>query len=120
MTTQERTTGADAGSAPVACTLTTAGLAAQAGRWERLAALALNERAETERGLRLSFRPEPGAEQELRRLVAVENDCCRWASWTVHSRGEHIVLDISSTGDGITTLHNIFSGLPTAPLADRR
>jgi len=120
MTTHQGTTEADAGTAPVACTLTTAGLAEQAGRWERLAAFALAERAETERGLRLSFRPEPGAEQELRHLVAVENECCRWASWTVRTRAGHIVLDISSTGDGIPALHSMFSGLPTAPLADRR
>jgi len=110
MTTQ-RTTEARAGTAPVACTLTTAGLAEQTGRWERLAALALIERAGTERGLRLSFRPEPGVEQELRELVAIENECCRWASWTVRSGAGHIVLDISSTGDGIPTLHNMFSGL---------
>ena len=42
-----------------------------AGRWERIAARALTERAETEHGLRLAFRPQPGAEEE--QLVTVEN-----------------------------------------------
>jgi hypothetical protein len=116
MTTQ-RTTEADAGSAPVACTLTAADLAQQSGRWERLAARALTERAQTEHGLRLSFHPEPGAEEELRQLVAIENECCRWASWTVHASAGQIVLDASSTGDGIAALHDMFTGLDPTPRA---
>lgn len=114
MTTQQQATQAGAGTAPVACTLTTAGLAEQSGRWERLAAQALTERAETEYGLRLSFRAEPGAEQELRQLVAVENQCCRWASWTVDTRAGQLVLDARSAGDGIAALHNMFTGLHPA------
>ena len=117
MTTRQRTTEDDDGAVPVACTLTAAGLAEQGGRWERLAARALTERAQTEHGLRLSFRPEPGAEEELRRLVAVENECCRWAEWTVQTRAGQIVLDVRSTGEGIAALHSMFTGLhPTARL----
>ena len=73
-------TGADTDMVPVACGLTRAGLAAQAGRWERLAARAMTDRTQTEHGLRIRFRPEPGAEEELRALVAVENECCSWAT----------------------------------------
>ena len=119
-TTQQRTTEADIGTAPVACTLTAAGLAEQTGRWERLAARALTERAQTEHGLRLCFRPEPSAEQELRQLVSVENECCRWASWTVRTHAGQIVLDVRSTGEGIAALHNMFTSLQPAPPADRR
>jgi hypothetical protein len=111
MTTQQRTTEADAGTVPVACSLTPTDLDKQSSRWERLAARALTERAETEHGLRLSFRPEPGAEEELRQLVAVENECCRWATWTVDTRAGQIVLDARSDGDGISALHNMFTGL---------
>src|SRR5215470_3439165 len=119
MTTQQRTTDADGGGAPVACTLTTADLAEQTERWERLAEQALTESAQTERGLRLSFRPEPGAEEELRQLVAVENECCRWATWTVQASAGRIVLDVRSTGDGIAALHTMFTGLHRAPPAGR-
>jgi hypothetical protein len=115
MTTQPRTTEADVRTPPVACTLTMAAMAEQTGRWERLATRALTEHAQTEHGLRLSFRPEPGAEEELRRLVAVENECCRWASWTVHASAGRIVLEVSSSGDGIAALHNMFTGLHPAP-----
>ncbi len=111
MTTRQRTTEADAGTAPVACSLTATDLAEQSRRWERLAARALTERAETEDGLRLSFRPEPGAEEELRQLVAVENECCRWARWTVDTRGGQLVVEARSAGDGISALHNMFTGL---------
>jgi hypothetical protein len=102
---------------PVACALTAADLAAQAGRWAQFAAQAMTGRAETAHGLRLSFRPEPGAESELRELVAVENQCCPWAEWTVEMSAEQIVLDVRSAGEGIATLHTMFTGL--RPSADQ-
>ena len=102
------------GQAPVACSLTPAGLAAQAGRWERLAARAMTERTETAHGLRIGFRPEPGAEQELRALVAVEAECCPWATWTVTASARQIVLDVRSSGQGIAALHAMFTTLRSA------
>jgi hypothetical protein len=96
------------GTAPVACCLTPADLAAQAGRWQRLIAQALAERTETADGLRMSFRPEPGVEDELRRLVAVETECCPWAAWAVETNAAATVLDVRSTGPGIATLHGMF------------
>lgn len=101
------------GSVPVACTLTAAGLAAQGSRWEQLAAGAMTGRAETGHGLRLSFRPEPGTEKELRALAAAESRCCPWAAWTVRASAGQIVLDVrAATPEGITTLHGMFTGLP--------
>ena len=94
-------------SIPVACTLTAGGLAAQRRRWEQLMARALTGRAETADGLRLSFRPE--AEDELRALVAVETECCPWATWTVERSAETIVLDVRSTAEGVAALHGMFS-----------
>ncbi len=111
MATQHITTDDNAGAAPVACTLTSADLAARAGRWEQLAARAMTGRTETARGLRISFRAEPGAEEELRKLVAVENECCAWADWMVEAHGGQLVLDVRSHGDGIATLHSMFTGL---------
>jgi hypothetical protein len=92
---------------PVACTLTAAGLAARAGRWERLMARALTGRAETADGLRLAFRPE--AEEELRALAAVETGCCAWAAWTVRRSGGAVVLDVrSAAAGGAAALHSMF------------
>ena len=100
---------------PVACTLTPADLAAQAGRWARLTARALTGRTETADGLRMSFRSEPGTEDELRTLVAVENECCAWAAWTVDTSGGTIELHIDSSGDGVATLHTMFGPAPAHP-----
>jgi len=97
--------------APVACTLTSADLAAQGRRWERLAARAMTGRAPTADGLRIGFRPQPGVEEELRALVAVENECCRWADWTVALEDGQIVLAVLAAGDGIAALHGMFAGI---------
>jgi len=102
-------------STPVACSLTTEGLAEQAGRWARLAARALTAHTKTADGLRLDFRPEPGIEGELRALVAVETRCCPWATWTVEASATQLALDVRATGDGVTALHGMFTGLQQAP-----
>jgi hypothetical protein len=110
ITTAPGSAGTDAGPVPVACALTPAGLAAQAGRWEWLAARAMTGRIETEHGLRIRFRPAPGTEEELRALVAVENECCSWATWTVETSPAGIVLDVRAAGAGVTALHSMFTG----------
>src|SRR5580704_17521324 len=92
---------------PVACTLSSAGLAAQRSRWEQLIARAMTERAETVEGVRISF--VPGADDELRALVAVETECCPWATWTVERATGTIVLHVRSTADGIGALHSMFT-----------
>jgi hypothetical protein len=92
----------------IACTLAAAGLAAQARRWQRLMARAMTDLTETADGLRLSFRPGSEVAEELRRLVAVENDCCSWAAWAVETNAEATVLDVRSTGPGIAALHGMF------------
>ena len=102
---------------PVACSLSRAGLAGQAGRWARLAARSLTGRAATADGVRLRFRPEPGAEAELRTLVAVETQCCPWAAWTIQADPAQRVLDVRSAGDGIAALHSMFTSLQSAPAA---
>jgi hypothetical protein len=86
----------------VACTLNSSDLAEQARRWR---ALPLVRREETEDGLRVTFAHEPGVEEELRALVAVENDCCRWARWNVE---DAVVLVATSNGHGVATLHGMF------------
>jgi hypothetical protein len=86
----------------IACTLDGRGLAEQARRWR---ALPLVAREETDAGLRLTFAREPGVEEELRALVAVETDCCRWAQWRVE---DGVVLVATSSGHGVQTLHAMF------------
>ena len=101
---------------PVACSLTPAGLAEQADRWRRLGARALTGQEKTADGIRLSFRAEPGAEQELRALAAVEAGCCPWASWAVRASAARLVLDVRAAGDGVAALHDMFSGMRPVPV----
>jgi hypothetical protein len=92
---------------PVVCTLAPAGRAAQGERWHHLIARAMTERAETPVGVRICFRPEAG--EELRALVAVEIECCPWATWTVERDAGTIVLDVRSTAEGLATLRGMFA-----------
>jgi len=104
-------------SAPIACTLTPPGLAAQADSWQRLIARAGTGRIETDAGLRLSFRPE--AEDELRALVVVETGCCQWATWTVERTAGTVVLDVRSSAEGAAVLHGMFTAGQDGPSAGR-
>jgi len=94
----------------IACALTSPDLAAQRDRWERLAARAMAERTETADGLRLVFRPDRRTEDELRALVAVESECCSWAEWTVEADDARVVLAVRAAGEGVATLHGMFTG----------
>jgi hypothetical protein len=114
VTTPQTSSGQHDAIPPVACTLGPSDLAAQAGRWEQLIARAMTGLTKTADGLRLSFRPEPGVEEELRRLVAVESECCRWAAWAVDTSAGAPVLDARSTGPGVATLHGMFRGVQAA------
>ena len=91
----------------VACTLSAGDLAAQAARWLQLRSTA-ESRVETEDGFRLVFQDTPGVEAELQELVAVENDCCSWASWRVFRADLALVMQASSTANGVDALHGMF------------
>jgi hypothetical protein len=96
-------------SEPVACTLSGTDRKTQRERWTDLGATFGIRREPTDEGLRLSFRDDPAAERELRALVDVENDCCRWASWAVERDGGVLVMAARSAGDGVATLHAMFT-----------
>ena len=98
---------------PVACTLTPAGLAAQAGRWDELMAQSMTGHTRISDGLRLTF--HPGADAELRALVAIERDCCRWATWTLDRHDGAIVLTVRAEGDGVAALYALFGDQPGQP-----
>lgn len=118
MATDQGTTGASTGSTPVACALHQPDLEGREKRWEVFAARALTEHANTPHGVRLSFRPGPGTEDELRALAAAETECCSWATWTVHAGPAQLILNVSAAGEGASALHLMFAGLqPSAPPA---
>jgi hypothetical protein len=95
--------------AAVACTLGRDDLASQADRWARLWGEAGLERIETDAGVRLVYLDGPAVEKELRALVAVENECCKWASWGVGRTAGRLVMEVTSTDAEIEALHAMFA-----------
>lgn len=99
----------------VACTLSGADLKTQRERWIDLGTSFAIGRDQTDDGLRLTFRDHPAVERELRALVAVENDCCGWASWSVEHGDGVLVMAARSQREGIGTLHGMFrEAVPSA------
>ena len=92
----------------VACTLSDADLKTQRERWMNVGRNFGLARVETGDGLQVTFKDHPAVERELRALVAVENDCCSWASWSVERREGVLVMAARSRGEGISTLHGMF------------
>jgi len=105
----------------VACTLIDADLKTQRERWINLGANFGLGRYEIDEGLRLTFRDHPAVEAELRALVAVENECCSWADWSVERDEEGaLVMAARSQDDGIAALHGMFtSATPWSRHQDR-
>ena len=96
----------------IACTLNDTNLKTQRERWINLGENFGLARHETADGLRLSFTDHPAVAAELEALVAVENDCCSWAAWTVErSEDGALVMAAHSQGEGIVTLHGMFTSL---------
>jgi hypothetical protein len=93
----------------VACTLTGADLESQQERWITLETTFGRGREETADGLRLLFVDHPAVERELRALVAAENDCCSWASWSVARHDGFLAMTARSKDEGVATLHGMFS-----------
>jgi hypothetical protein len=92
----------------IACSLANTDLKTQHERWINVGTNFGIARETTDDGLRLTFEDHPAIEQELQALVAVENDCCGWASWTVERTSGALVMAARSKGEGIATLHGMF------------
>jgi hypothetical protein len=93
---------------PVACTLEGDDLRERAAAWTTLIAAHGIGRREVDGGFELRFAPD--ASDELARLVAGEQSCCAWASWSVAEDGDVAVLTATSPDpNGVSTLRAWFS-----------
>jgi hypothetical protein len=92
----------------IACTLTNANLQTQRERWVALRESFGIGRDEVADGLRLTFDDRPEVETELQALIAVENDCCSWADWSIERDDGALVMAARSEGHGVATLHGMF------------
>jgi hypothetical protein len=101
----------------VACTLNGTDLKSQRERWINVGTTFGRSREEADDGLRLVYDDHPAVEAELQALVAVENECCSWALWSVERENGSLVMAARSRGEGIGTLHTMFH--EAMPAADR-
>lgn len=104
-----RTTAAHELSELVACTLNDTDLKSQRDRWLNLGEHFGIARNQTQDGLRITFTDHPAIADELQALVAVENECCSWAAWTVERVDGALVMAARSEGEGVATLHGMFT-----------
>lgn len=96
----------------VACTLNQQDLKQRAERWQALARRAGGHVARTDRGLRLTFSAGLGVAAELDELAELERDCCAFASWSVSSAGDLIVLDIAADDEvAVAAVQAMFDSL---------
>jgi hypothetical protein len=79
---------------PIACTLDGGAFGERVAEWETLAQRSLIESTQTATGVRLRFRDEPGVEEELRRLLALEEACCAFLTFDLDSAGAELVLSV--------------------------
>jgi hypothetical protein len=102
-------------SAAIACALGEADLSTRQHRWFQLGERAATVVITTDNGLRLVFRAAPGVEEELRQLAELERDCCAFAEWSVHARGEELILDVTADSEeGIAAVQAMFDKLRSA------
>ena len=80
----------------------------QRQRWVALSERFGIARDEAPDGLRLTFEDHPAVEAELQALIAVENDCCAWAAWSIEHADGALVMAARSQGEGVATLHAMF------------
>jgi hypothetical protein len=92
----------------IACSLTAAEMPERLRRWRVLTERALVARDATASGVQLRFRAEPGVAEELTELAALERDCCGFASFQVTSTPGAVTLDVTSSGDGVAAVHQLF------------
>jgi DNA-binding transcriptional MerR regulator len=98
--------GADLGDVPIACTL---GLGSLRGRVEEWQVVLANvaRREPLDGGVRAVFLPIVPLD-ELMRLIAAEQDCCRFLSFaiTVDTRG--VALQVTAPADALAIVHSLF------------
>jgi hypothetical protein len=96
----------------IACALTNTELVTRGERWRTFGGEALRRVAETDKGLRVTFRWSRQAEQELRELAGLERECCAFATWTVRTDDGDLLLDVEGEGDAVPVIHGMFQEFP--------
>ena len=74
---------------PMACSLTAQDLKDRRSEWASLISANLLGSERVDGGVRLRLRSDERVEEELQRLIDLEQECCAWIEWIV-ARGDEI------------------------------
>ena len=96
-------------TSPVACSLDATGYRSRQAEWQALSSEALREHSRTATGMRLTFAAQPGVEDRLEALAALERECCAFATWTVSRGAETVTLTVESDGEGTPAIWELFA-----------
>jgi hypothetical protein len=112
MNTDEHTAGL------LGCSLPGADFLERKTVWHTLARRALVAAARRAAGAVFRFRKHPDVETELRRLLALERQCCSSLGWDIVDDGSELVLTITGSGETAKMLDEFVTRtglLETAP-----
>lgn len=101
---------ADQAEPQIACSLEPAELSDRRAAWERLAERALRERRSIPSGMQQVFIADEGVERQLRELSRLESQCCSFADWTIESRNDEVVLDVTAPTEAVPAVRALFDG----------
>jgi hypothetical protein len=98
------------GSLPVvACTLAPEGLRDRREDWQRVLARGAARVQPTPDGVRVLFAARGEVPADVRRLAALETECCSFARWSVREDDGEIVLDVRSQREGVAAVRAMFT-----------
>jgi hypothetical protein len=94
---------------PIACTLTSDGMAARLALIDALTADGLIDRTPTAAGLRVRLRDSPQIEERTRELIAAESLCCPFLDFNLDRDGGDLVLDVTGPQDARAVIDLFFA-----------
>jgi hypothetical protein len=101
---------AAASAPPIACTLAADAMPGRLEEWNELLGH-VSSRSVIPGGVRLEFGPASPLD-EVVRLAAAEQDCCRFFAFAVTIDARGVGLEIRAPDDGLPVIHAVF-GVPT-------
>ena len=94
---------------PIACSLEAVELEDRRQDWLQVLDSNLIDRSRTDSGVRLRLTSSPQILDSLNRLVAAENQCCPWITWSLNADDQESVLVASAeTEEGVESLARLF------------
>ena len=93
------------------CTLPSVDLAERVTAWDVLARRALVGMSRGADSATFRFRQDADVEQELRRLLDLERDCCSVLSWDLVEAEGNLVVTITGPGELATMLDDLIARL---------